>query len=67
MILTAADDPFVPHASFASVPPAIHLHTEPVGGHMGYLEWRRGRLGFWAAGATLDTLERYLGRRRPTA
>ena len=47
VILTAADDPFVPYESFAHVPPHIHLHTEPVGGHMGYLD----RGGRWLDGA----------------
>jgi len=42
VILTAADDPFVPVSSFASVPPNVQLHMEPVGGHMGYLA-RSGR------------------------
>jgi len=37
VILTAADDPFVPVESFASVPPVVHLHVEPVGGHVGYI------------------------------
>lgn len=47
VILTAADDPFVPVASFESVPANVHLHVEPVGGHLGYLD----RDGRWLDGA----------------
>jgi len=39
VILMAKDDPFIPwqHAAKASPSPAVHLHLEPRGGHMGYL------------------------------
>jgi predicted alpha/beta-fold hydrolase len=47
VILTSGDDPFVPIASFDSVPDNVHLHVEPVGGHMGYLD----RKGHWLDGA----------------
>jgi predicted alpha/beta-fold hydrolase len=38
-VLHAADDPFVPVTAFESLrlPPAVHLHVEPRGGHVGYL------------------------------
>ncbi|MHC4940818.1 MAG: YheT family hydrolase [Planctomycetota bacterium] len=36
VILTAADDPFVPVDSFHDLP--VHTHIEPVGGHMGYVD-----------------------------
>ncbi len=38
-ILMAKDDPFIPwqHAAAAALPPMVHLHLEPSGGHMGYL------------------------------
>jgi predicted alpha/beta-fold hydrolase len=39
VILMAKDDPFIPwrHAAEAGPSPAVHLHIEPRGGHMGYL------------------------------
>jgi len=39
VILMAKDDPFIPwhDAAEASLSPAVHLHLEPHGGHMGYL------------------------------
>lgn len=39
VILMAKDDPFIPwqHAAEANPSPAVHLHIEPRGGHMGYL------------------------------
>jgi predicted alpha/beta-fold hydrolase len=39
VILMAQDDPFIPwrHAVEAAPSPAVHLHLEPRGGHMGYL------------------------------
>ena len=62
VLLTAADDPFVPVEDFegARKAPCVHLHVEPTGGHVGYLEGIAGRLGArkWLSGA----LEHYLGR-----
>jgi predicted alpha/beta-fold hydrolase len=39
VILTSQDDPFAPGADVldCALAPAIHLHLEPFGGHMGYL------------------------------
>jgi len=39
VILMAKDDPFIPwqHAAEADPSPAVHLHLEDRGGHMGYL------------------------------
>ena len=39
VILMAKDDPFIPwrHAAEADPSPAVHLHIEACGGHMGYL------------------------------
>jgi uncharacterized protein len=39
VILLAQDDPFIPwhHVADANPSPAVHLHVEPRGGHMGYL------------------------------
>lgn len=39
VILMAKDDPFIPwrHAAEADLSPAVHLHFEARGGHMGYL------------------------------
>ena len=39
VLLMAQDDPFIPwrHALEAQPSPAVHVHLEPCGGHMGYL------------------------------
>ena len=39
VVLMAKDDPFIPwqHAAEANPSPAVHLHLEARGGHMGYL------------------------------
>ena len=39
VILTSLDDPFAPGGDVLRCPlsPAVHLHAEPTGGHMGYL------------------------------
>ncbi len=39
VLLTSLDDPFAPGADVLDCPrsPAVHLHAEPLGGHMGYL------------------------------
>jgi predicted alpha/beta-fold hydrolase len=59
VILTSLDDPFAPGGDVVkcALSPAVHLHTEPHGGHMGYLS--RNLAGFrW-----LDyALEHYLGQ-----
>lgn len=60
VIITSQDDPFVPVADFESARsvPAIHLHVERFGGHVGYLE--RGPLPFtgrkWIDGAVAHYL-----------
>lgn len=43
IILTAHDDPFVSFEAYrrARLPPSVHLHAEPHGGHMGYLSRAR--------------------------
>lgn len=47
VILTAEDDPFVPYESYAQarLSPAISLHVEKLGGHMGYLTRNKTSLG----------------------
>jgi len=39
VILTAMDDPFAPGSDVlaCALPPAVHLHAEATGGHMGYV------------------------------
>jgi hypothetical protein len=39
VILSSLDDPFAPAGDIlkCALPPAVHLHVEPTGGHMGYL------------------------------
>lgn len=47
VLLTSRDDPFVPHEMYlkATLSKNVHLHIEPVGGHMGYLSRRKTPLG----------------------
>lgn len=47
VLLTSRDDPFVPHEMYlkATLSKDVHLHIEPVGGHMGYLSRRKTPLG----------------------
>jgi len=49
VLITAADDPFVDAARVATAPrsPLVHLHVEPTGGHVGYLERRGLGYGCW--------------------
>ena len=61
VILTAADDPFVRVEDFraARLSPKVHLHIEPHGGHVGYLE--RGGIPLsghkWLDGALAHYIE----------
>ena len=57
VILTSADDPFVSIDAFREIPKSIHLHVEPVGGHMGYLD----RGGRWLDGALAGYIESLRG------
>ena len=55
-IVTAGDDPFVDPAVYGQtvLPPAVHLHVEPTGGHVGYVAAAEpGRRGWtrWLDGA----------------
>ncbi len=72
LILSSRDDPFVPPEMLRrdvdqACNPELTLALVPRGGHMGYLEWRRGRLDFWAAEACLEALEQHLGLKPQTA
>ena len=47
ILLTAADDPIVPVAPYlaAKLSPAVQMHIEPTGGHLGYITKRPTPLG----------------------
>ncbi|TFH86129.1 hydrolase [Billgrantia azerbaijanica] len=52
LILHAADDPFMPSALFERLPApadAVRLEIAHHGGHVGFMEWREGRLRPWLA------------------
>ncbi|MBB3189131.1 hydrolase [Halomonas cerina] len=52
LLIHADDDPFMPPALFARLPaPAFPVHVEVAhhGGHVGFVEWRQGRLASWLA------------------
>jgi predicted alpha/beta-fold hydrolase len=59
MVLSATNDPFVPHAAFAPyrdpASPSLRWLHPSRGGHMGYRQ--AGREPYWAAGALLDFVE----------
>ncbi|MEM7310088.1 MAG: alpha/beta fold hydrolase [Planctomycetota bacterium] len=65
VIVTAGDDPFVDPSIYdgAELSPAVTLHVEPTGGHVGYLA-RRG-LGWrrWLDGALLHYVDELAARR----
>jgi predicted alpha/beta-fold hydrolase len=62
LVLSAADDPFVPVEIFRSIPDLVPgrlvLAHPRRGGHLGY--WQRGRPRFWAAPAVLEFFEAML-------
>jgi predicted alpha/beta-fold hydrolase len=65
LVLSAADDPFVPAAVFESLqgvaPGRLEIVHPRRGGHLGY--WQSGRPRFWAAPVVLDYLDRVLDGR----
>ena len=68
VILTAADDPFVDASVFeeANLSPAVFLHVEPSGGHVGYVCTGGLRRWSWLDGALthyVDELSRARGPR----
>ncbi|MFG6160451.1 hydrolase [Halomonas sp. 1390] len=52
LMLHADDDPFMPPALFSRFPrpsPAVRVELARHGGHVGFVEWREGRLASWLA------------------
>ena len=52
LMLHADDDPFMPPALFSRFPrpsPAVRVELARHGGHVGFIEWREGRLASWLA------------------
>lgn len=60
VLLSSLDDPFAPATDLGPVSPAVHLHVERHGGHMGYLADRPTPLGTrrWLDHAVDHYLER---------
>ncbi|MFG6177297.1 hydrolase [Halomonas sp. THAF12] len=58
LILHADDDPFMPAGLYGDIVlgPGIRLETSRHGGHVGFVEWRDGRLGSWLARRVADQL-----------
>lgn len=59
LILHADDDPFMPTALFARLPapsPSVRVELARQGGHVGFVEWRNGRLQSWLARRVADQL-----------
>ena len=65
LVLSAADDPFVPEALFEPLrgvaPGKLEIVHPSRGGHLGY--WQSGHPRFWAAPVILDFLDRVLDGR----
>ena len=65
VILTSADDPFVPPASFGTWQGSrfLRFHLEAAGGHVGYVDrgWREGRR--WLDAALLDYVSELASKR----
>ncbi|CAM3417048.1 hydrolase [Halomonas lysinitropha] len=52
LVLHADDDPFMPPGLFARLPipsPSVRVEIARHGGHVGFVEWRQGRLQSWLA------------------
>ncbi|TDI34235.1 MAG: alpha/beta fold hydrolase [Acidobacteria bacterium] len=63
LVISSQDDPFVPADMLRrdiQGRPFLQLALVPRGGHMGYLEWSRGRLRFWAGDTAIEALEEHL-------
>jgi hypothetical protein len=74
VILAAADDPFAPGGDLeqAALPPPVHLHLEPHGGHLGFLarnvpghRWLDLALGHYVQALSAPGLVPPLAPRRP--
>ena len=65
LILSAADDPFVPpsHRSAPQSPNNPHITTvvTPHGGHCGFVAEPNGYDGYWAEGTAVEFLARATG------
>ena len=60
LILHAEDDPFMPGDLFERLPPpgaAVRVELARQGGHVGFMEWREGRLRSWLARRVSRQLE----------
>lgn len=76
LILHAEDDPFMPPDLFARLPApgdAVRVELSARGGHVGFMEWREGRLRSWLARRVARQLREWepayapgTGRRRGT-
>ncbi|SDJ28684.1 hydrolase [Billgrantia gudaonensis] len=60
LILHAEDDPFMPSSLYDRLPPAgdaVRIELARHGGHVGFMEWREGRLRPWLARRLAQELE----------
>ncbi len=60
LILHADDDPFMPanlYRRFPAPSDAVHLEITEHGGHVGFMEWRDGRLRPWLARRVTQALQ----------
>ncbi|WP_444984454.1 hydrolase [Halomonas mongoliensis] len=70
LVLHAEDDPFMPADLFARLPApgdAVHVELSARGGHVGFVEWREGRLRSWLARRVARQLREWASTYAPTS
>ncbi|XKE47420.1 hydrolase [Halomonas organivorans] len=69
LILHAEDDPFMPPGMYdgLSLGPGVRLETAPHGGHVGFVEGRRGRLNHWLSRRVVQQLDAWRTSLWPTS
>ncbi|MBU3008178.1 hydrolase [Cobetia amphilecti] len=70
LILQSLDDPFMPRdlfARFHQPSEAVRIELSERGGHVGFVEWRRGRLSSWLARRVSQQLDAWSGLPKPQA
>ncbi|WP_299314526.1 hydrolase [uncultured Halomonas sp.] len=69
LVLHAEDDPFMPADLFARLPApgdAVRVELSARGGHVGFMEWREGRLRSWLARRVARQLGEWASTGAPT-
>ncbi|TVU69683.1 hydrolase [Cobetia crustatorum] len=70
LVLQSLDDPFMPRdlfSRFSQPSEAVRIELSDRGGHVGFIEWRRGRLSSWLARRVARQLADWSGLPKPQA